>query len=53
MAEYSGWMKKHIKGELDHKKFTVKYISGYRKYRYKLVDKPKKTPTTQLFCTKN
>ena len=40
------WLnERHIKDRLDHKNLwmtTGKYISDHKKYRYQLVDKPKK-----------
>ena len=40
------WLnQKHIEKRLDHKKtqaMTAKYLSGYIKHKYELVDEPKK-----------
>ena len=48
--------KKHIAEGLDHKHLpltTVKYLSGHRKHRFELVDKPTNNPTESLFITES
>ena len=44
----------HMEEGLDHKNLKlnpVKYLSGYRKHRYELVDEPKKQPN-RIFIRK-